>query len=179
MNPIQEETREIYIRLNDYDGIFSDFDMRPYSKRALSVDFLDEVKRASAEKIEGEVELLLHIPEKARNESHEATIHERLVEYFHKHHQKLLKEKARMMRIGFSMVGLGIISMIAATWLIYKDPTEHFIFSFLVVFLEPAAWFLLWEGMDQIIFTSRELNSELAFYQKMSNSRAQIHFKSY
>ena len=83
------------------------------------------------------------------------------------------------MKLGLTMVFLGIISMIAATLIIFKDPADDLFLSFLVVFLEPAAWFLLWEGMDQIVFNSKNINPDFNFYRKMSNSRGQIHFKSY
>ena len=36
--------------LNSYDGLFSDFDPRPTEQRALSDDFLLEVKRAARDK---------------------------------------------------------------------------------------------------------------------------------
>jgi hypothetical protein len=74
---------------------------------------------------------------------------------------------------------MGIICMVAATFVIFEDPSQNLFLSFLVVFLEPAAWFLLWEGMDQIIFNSKSLNSELNFYRKMSSPHGNIHFKSY
>lgn len=172
-----EETNEIYLRLMQYDDIFSDFDMRPYSRRSLSVDFIDEIKRAAADKKDEGIELILHAPEAERNESKESTIRERLAAHFVRHYQLQMKEKKRVLRLGIGMVVLGIISMIAATFIVFEDPTENLLLSFLVVFLEPAAWFLLWEGMDQIVFNSRNINPELDFYKKMAASR--IHFKSY
>jgi len=57
--------------------------------------------------------------------------------------------------------------------------TKFVLKSFLIVFLEPAAWFLLWEGSDLILFSSREINPELNFYKKMLASRDNIVFKSY
>ena len=41
---LTEEKAEVGLRLEKYDDIFSDFDVRPYSARALSVDFLEEIK---------------------------------------------------------------------------------------------------------------------------------------
>ncbi len=178
-HPNLPETSEIMLRINEYGDIFSDFDIRPYSKRSLSFDFLEEVKRAALDKEEGGVELTLHAPEKAREESKETVIKERLVSHFRRHYHLLLKEKRRMLKIGWSMVVFGVIFMIVATMIIFEDPAHNLLLSFLVVFLEPAAWFLLWEGMDQVIFSSKKNNSELYFYRKMSDSRAQIHFKSY
>ena len=174
-----KETQEISFKLEQYDDIFSDFDMRPYSKRALSVDFLDEIKRAANDKTPDGLELNLHLPEKDRNLSHEATIKDRLAEHFKKHYHLLLKEKHGVLRLGWSMVVLGIIAMVVATFVVFQDPSQNLMLSFLVVFLEPAAWFLLWEGMDQIIFSSKKINTELYFYRKMFNSHRRINFGSY
>jgi hypothetical protein len=173
------ETREISIRLEHYDDIFSDFDIRPYSQRALSIDFLDEIKRASSDKGESGVELILFSPEKQRDEHQETVIKERLAGHFKRHFDLLLIEKRRVLKLGISMVIMGVIAMIAATFVVYKDPTHSALLSFLVVFLEPAAWFMLWEGMDQIIFHSKNVNPELDFYRKMSNSHDNVHFRTY
>lgn len=176
---LPDETREISIRLEKYSDIFSDFDMRPYSKRALSVDFLDEIKRAVFDKDDEGIELILHTPEKERNESHETTIRERLEAHFKRHCYLLLKEKSQVTKLGLGMVVVGVVCMILATFVIYKDPTSDLGLSFLVVFLEPAAWFLLWEGMDQVLFNSKKNNPELLFYKKMMHPKGKVYFKSY
>ncbi len=176
--PVSDELPEISLRLEHYDDIFSDFDMRPYSRRALSIDFLGEIKRASHDK-SGHVELVLYVPEKDRSESHETTIRERLFAHFKKHHHLLAQDRSRILRFGLSMVTLGIISMVGAALIHFHSDKENLLTSFLLVFLEPAAWFLLWEGMDQIIFESKRINPELIFYRKMSSTHGHIHFKSY
>ncbi len=58
---------EISIILDTYDDIFSDFDPRPYSERALSDDFLIEANKASRDKASGQIELIFLIPQKMRN----------------------------------------------------------------------------------------------------------------
>jgi len=173
------ETHEIPLRLEQYDDIFSDFDLRDYSQRALSVDFLEEIKRASRDKNVGGIELVLFAPEKERNETHESTIKERLAAHFRRHHDMLRKEKKGVLKLGISMVVLGIIFMVLAAYFVYRGASENLLFSFFVVFLEPAAWFLLWEGMDQVVFNSKNIDPELQFYKKMSDSHAHVHFKSY
>ncbi len=175
--PLIPET--ISMRLERYSNIFSDFDIQPYSVRSLSVDFLDELKRAAHDKRGGEIELVLHIPKEEHNEPHNIAIKERLTAHFKKHYYLFLEEKRRILKLGISMVTMGILCMIAAAFIIFKDPSENLYLSFLVVFLEPAAWFLLWEGMDQIIFNSKHMSEDLDFYRKMSNLNGRIHFKSY
>lgn len=174
-----EETAEISLRLEQYDDIFSDFDIRPYSKRALSVDFLDEIKRAAYDKNDGGIELAMHMPAHVRNEAHEIVIRERLTAHFKKHFQILKAEKRRVLGIGMAMMATGVIFMIAATSIVFENTAGKWLMSFLVVFLEPAAWFLLWEGMDQIIFNAKSINPSLDFYRKMSDSHGHIHFRSY
>ena len=172
-------TSEVGLKLDAYEDIFSDFDIRPYSNRALSVDFLNEIKRATRDKGDNGIELILHVSEKKRSEFHEATIKERLAAHFERHYHLLLGEKHKVTKLGVSMVIMGILSMVAATYIVFKDPSQSPLLSFLVVFLEPAAWFLLWEGMDQILFYSKNINPDLEFYRRMVNSNGNIHFKSY
>jgi hypothetical protein len=173
------ETSEVSLRLERYTDIFSDFDIRPFSKRALSFDFLEELKRAIYDNTQGEVEIVLHIPEKERKEYEEEIIKERLAAHFKRQFHLLRAQKQRILKLGISMVVMGIVCMIVATFIIFKDPSENMFLSFLVVFLEPAAWFLLWEGADQIIFNSKNINPDLNFYRKISDAHKRIHFKSY
>lgn len=174
-----DESQQISLRLEQYDDIFSDFDLRPYSHRALSSDFLEEIKRASRDKSNEGIDLALYIPEAARNPAQEPVIIERLSAHFKKHYLMVKKEKRNVLGLGIGMVVLGVICMILATYVVFEDPSHSVGLSFLVVFLEPAAWFLLWEGMDQIIFTSKNVQPELDFYRKMSHAECNTHFESY
>jgi hypothetical protein len=140
---------------------------------------LDEIKRAAVEKDDEGIELILYMPEKIRNESQEAIIKERLSYHFKKHSHLLLDEKSRVTKLGLTMVVLGVMCMILATLVVFEDPSQNLWLSFLLVFLEPAAWFLLWEGMDQVIFSSKKNNPELVFYKKMLHPKGKIFFKSY
>lgn len=173
------DTQEIFIRIAHYDDIFSDFDLRPYSRRSLSVDFLEEIRRASQDKRYDGIELVIHVPAERRSEAHEVVIKERLASHFHKHLAMMKAEKRRVLKIGVIMVVLGIACMIAATLVMFNDSVRSLFRSFLVVFLEPAAWFLLWEGMDMIVFHSKEVTPELDFYRKMDRTRGHVHFKSH
>lgn len=176
--PQLNENQQIAIRLEQFDDIFSDFDMRSYEKRSLSVDFIDEIKRASVDKDDSGLELALYVPEKERDDSLENTIKDRLAAHFTRHLGLIKKEKRSTLGKGWLMVVLGVVAMIAATFIFSEDPSGNLLLSFLVVFLEPAAWFLLWEGMDLIIFTSKEIDPELRFYRKMSVSN-NICYKTY
>lgn len=170
---------EIVLRIDRYDDIFSVFDIRPYTHRSLSDDFLYEIKRASADKQDGDVTLHLQTPKRSRKASSEVTIKSRLTTHFRKHYHLMRRDKKRITRRGLAMVVVGVICMISATLLIFRDAPHDLMSSFLIVFLEPAAWFLLWEGMDQIIFNAQKVNPDLAFYRKMAHDNLRIHFTSY
>ena len=55
----------ISLLLDSYDDIFSDFDPRPFTHRAVSDDFLIEAKRAALDK-DGTLELRFLIPRQHR-----------------------------------------------------------------------------------------------------------------
>jgi hypothetical protein len=172
------DTSLIIIKLDDYEDIFSDFDMRSEDRRGLSIDFLDEIKRASNDKTDDGIEFILNVPENGRDEGREAVIKDRLLAHFVRHRDILQRNKRKVLYRGIIMIILGIISMIGATLVLSHDSND-LLSSFLVIFLEPAAWFLLWEGADQILFNSKNIDPELDFYRKMSDSRGKIEFRGY
>jgi len=49
--------------------------------------------------------------------------------------------------------------------------------TFMIVLLEPAGWFLFWEGLNQMVFEAKKINPDLKFYTKMMKCR--IEFLSY
>jgi hypothetical protein len=168
---------KISILLERYDDIFSDFDPRDYSQRALSDDFLIEAKKASEDKTTGDIELRFLAPSKIRNLETERTIKKRLREHFKKHFGLVRGEAKRVFRLGTCFIIVGILLMFFATLLLIKFPNATVMKSFLVVLFEPAGWFFFWEGLNQVIFESKTKKPDLEFYKKMSN--AEITFFSY
>jgi len=175
---------EISLWLDCYDDIFSDFDSRPYTHRALSVDFLDEAKRATLDKNSTNIELRFLIPHKMRNYNMEEEIKHRLHEHFQKHHNMLLKDTKKVKMRGGIWFVLGVFLLVFSGFLYtYAEHTEFKLFAanlgmnILILIFEPAGWFLAWEGLDQVFFESRHKKPEVDFYEKMS--RAEVHFMSY
>jgi hypothetical protein len=166
---------EISLSLDTYDDIFSDFDPRPYSERALSDDFLNESKKAARDKPKT-VELNFLIPEKLKNLSIEAKIKRRLKEHFKKHYLELENEEKNIMKKGITVAITGFVLMIVATSL-YDIPNLAFPLLFLRTIIEPSGWFMVWYGLDQIFYTKNQHKPEREFYMKMSN--ANITFSSY
>ena len=171
------EMSQISLWLDRYTDIFSDFDPRPFSERALSVDFLEEIERATKEKKTGELELRLLIPSNKRNQPREGMIKKRLHNHFRKHHESFLHEMKEITRHGIIMGAIGIFFMFVATYIAFTYGTATLFLTFLVVLLEPAGWFLLWEGMSLLMFRPKRLKQSLEFYRKMS--KAKVAFFTY
>lgn len=167
---------EISLWLDTYDDIFSDFDPRPFSQRALSDDFLFEAKKASKDKSLGEFELKFLIPQDLRNPADEKLIKSRLKEHFRRHSEEKRKEYKGLIKQGVIFSIIGFILMILATIIITYYEDHSIYFKFLIVLLEPAGWFLFWEGLNLSIFESKHKKPEYEFYQKMEN--CEISFQS-
>ena len=158
---------EISLWLDTYDDIFSDFDPRPYSQRALSDDFLSEAKKASKEKTSGRIGLIFLIPSEKRNTELEGVIRRRLHEHFRKHYS-LLEEEVKKVRTNGVLTALaGFFFMLVASYASLKR-ADSFFFNVLLVLIEPAGWFITWFGLDQVFYTSNQKKPDVEFYGKMA-----------
>ncbi len=166
---------EVKLLLREYGDIFSSFDARQFETRALSVDFLDELRRATREK-DHHLILYLSIPANKRNLSDEKIIKTRLLAHFKRHAALLFQEKKEIIKEGIWFVLAGILLMFFATAILFKQYNAYFLMSFLLILLEPAGWFLFWEGLNHAIFDPRKKSAELTFYQKLSH--VHIHFQN-
>lgn len=157
---------EVSFWLNHYDDLFSDFDHRSYSHRAISDDFLMESRKFTANKDSEKLELRLLIPTVKRNKSHESIIKKRLQEHFRRHYHLLLQEYYQNRRRGLSMTGAGLVLLAGAT--VIAIVHQNVILEVLLVLLQPAGWFLTWMGLELFFFKYHEKGSELEFYEKMN-----------
>jgi hypothetical protein len=158
----------ISLILDSYDDLFSDFDPRPYSEKALSDDFLNECRKASVDKAYDGLELRLLVPKHRRNARHEAQIRKRLKDHFQKHAEEKEREQKRIRREGCLWSFTGACMIFVAT-LLYSE--KGFFYSFLLVVFEPAGWFTVWSGLDKIFSEVKEKQPLLEFYKKMLASR--------
>jgi len=165
---------EISLLLDTYDDIFSDFDPRPFLTRALSDDFLFEVKKAARDK-QGTFDLSFMIPKKKRNFEHEILIRRRLRDHFKKHAILLENEMHKIKKKGIVMAIFGIVMIMIASFLFTLE--DMWIIHLLIVILEPAGWFTAWTGLDEIYYKGREIRPDFEFYQKMT--RCEISFHTY
>ena len=157
---------KISLILDDYNDLFSDFDPRAYTDRALSHDFLVEAKSAAKDKALGTIELSFLIPSHIRNQGAEHIIKKRLREHFKKHYIQLQNELNKIRKKGLIFAVVGAIIGTGATF-IAVSPLNQVLKSALLIILEPASWFSIWSGLDHFFFVSQAKKSELEFYKKM------------
>jgi hypothetical protein len=166
----------VSIWLESYNDIFSDFDSRPFHERSLSDDFIHEARKMAREKPDGKIELHLIMPSAQRNVDTEAIIIKSLHSYF-RHlsivfGQKITKTKKN----GFLMTAIGFALMSLAMYLSNQEEDSVFFNTFRVL-LEPACWFLVWTGFDQLYSAYYKKDPDYEFNLRMSHSK--ISFQSY
>jgi hypothetical protein len=160
----------ISLKMANYNDIFSSFDPRKYSERALSVDFLEEAKRASIDKPSGEIELRILLPDKERDLDAERTIQKRLKSHFEKHARKIEGQHKGVIRNGAIFIASGIFMMFLTAFILFNFPQNDLSIKFLIILFEPAGWFFFWEGLDQVVFESKKTRPDMEFYEKMAKS---------
>jgi hypothetical protein len=165
-----EFNRQVSIWLDEYDDIFSDFDPRSYSDRALSDDFIGELKKVCREDELAVGEMKLLVPEQKRKPEHEATIIKRLHAHFRIAYSIISKRVTVARTKGMAMVAGGMILLFFASLIANQQPIQ-LAMRFLLILFEPAGWFFMWTGMDNLIFSSRQSKSEMEFYTKLSKSK--------
>ena len=167
---------ELSIWLDDNDDVFSDFDSRPINERSLSDDFLAEVRKMVREKPTGAIELKLLIPANKRKKELEAMVVKNLHTYFKHATEAIQREMDKTRRRGFLMATLGFLAMILTAYLV-SISNRGFVFNAIQIVLEPTGWFMVWSGMDNIFYNSRQRKPNRDFNIKMSH--AEIVFVSY
>lgn len=155
---------EISLWLDSYDDIYSDFDSRNYQKRRISEDFVDELKASVKYQTERPDALVLLIPHPLRNVELEQSIIKSFKSQMNAR-ENVLSEKAKKVRNrSLLMIVAGVIVMAAQTVISYKAP-EGLFKSLMRILLEPGGWFLIWSGLDFLLYENRSVQREHAFYQ--------------
>jgi len=96
-------------------------------------------------------------------------IKKRLKEHFRKHHNLLKKEKRSIIRQGIYLLLTGILIMVLTAFILFRFGEKNFMTALLIIILEPAGWFLFWEGMHLIFFDAKTRTQDLGFYAKMAS----------
>ena len=163
----KNKQNNISLILDSYNDIFSDFDSRGYSEKALSDDFLAECKRAARDKEPG-FELILSVPKSERNTKDETSVKKRLKNHFERHYTQQKKEIHAVKKDGIKWIIAGSILLILSA--ILETYTENFLINLAMVITIPSGWFGFWEGLNKIFIRSEEKEPEAIFYKKMNNA---------
>lgn len=144
--------------------------------RSLSDDFLDETKKVTYEAKPGLFDVTFLIPHNKRNKNMEKVINRRLKTHFGKHLLRLEKEYKALRKRGYLACLLATFLMFSAASMVYLESLSP-IFKYVLVMLEPSAWFTWWYGLDHVFYISKANKQEMEFNRKMS--RAEIRFDAY
>ena len=159
----------IEIALDDYDDIFSDFDIREFDERIVSIDFMEEVLRRirRINTCPKKLQILLTVPKYKRRKKVERVVRGRILDIFKQRFSIYSRRIDDMKRKGFIHVFIGLAILII-TYAIHES-----IFS---DFLLVPSWFFTWNGLDILI------NELPSFYRKRDIfsclSNAKIVFKN-
>lgn len=159
---------EIPLILESYQDIFSSFDPRDYSDKAISKDFLLECKNASMDK-EKKIKLNLFLPKNKRALITEEKIKRRLKEHFKKHFLEKKRELINLISIGIGWFIAGCFLIVLTAFLIEKETS--FLVNVLVNVAHPGGWFFLWEGLAKVLIHSKENKEDYWFNKKMKEAK--------
>jgi hypothetical protein len=166
---------ELSLWLDSYDDVYSDFDSRNYSKRRISEDFVDELKIATKYRTEKPNDLLLVLPHNKRKEEVEPEIGSSLKEEINKRLAILRNNATHIYRKGIQLLFLGTLLLFGSSFIVYKSYQSYW-FILPRVVLEPAGWFMIWNGLESLFYKFKDIQKDISFYETVANMK--IHFKT-
>lgn len=173
---MSEELKEISIILDVWDDIFSDFDPRPLDQRALSEDFLIELKKRYRETPTGDLLISFYAPKALQDEKSEKMVIHRLKQYFK--YRALLKKRDRlqMRALGAIFALAGICFLGSITLIAYFNIVQILYLRLLEIICVPLGWFGIWEGFSKIVNSSPKFSQDETLYRKLSTADYQFHY---
>lgn len=166
---VQTDMFKVSLILDNYNDIFSDFDPRPYNEKALSEDFLSEVRRRHMPKKKGGLEIRFILPDKERNPKTEAMVKRRLKAYFKEEYRSLSELVGSRKKRGYTYIALGTVLLILVTFLGATYP-DNFWVTIGELLLTPPGWFGMWEGLGKVLERDESLSSQLELSRNLSES---------
>ena len=163
--------KNVIISLDNYNDLFSDFDPRPYNVKAISSDFISELDRVDPELTYSKYQIIFVIPKEQRIIKDETIIKKRLVDFFNKEYLVHKAHQKKIVRQGSFFMGLGVIVIFLFFYVLPKFPNLIASFSFFQIIFELIGWFLLWEGLNLVIFDSNKKVSDIKFYKLISDAK--------
>jgi len=160
--------KSIQIALDNYDDIFSDFDISPYEKRTLSDDFLNEIKRRYLVTGKGEIEVRFTVPREERKIKVEETIQKRLKRYF-KEQEKNVEDKIRKTKENGSLRVIAGFLLLSLEVIIYDLPEWYL--QALSVVIVPAGWYSFYTGFERLFEISGDFEKQKEFFDRFYKAR--------
>lgn len=165
--------RDLNIWIDSYDDLFSDFDSRHFSERAVSDDFILQMHKLAEEKEDFIKTIRFQIPAKMRDEKSEKIIIDRLTSDFRREYIRFSSELNASRRNGVIMALIGLIAF-ATTVVIMSLEGNELWQNMLRVLFEPAGWFLIWSGLDKIFFSGKPIKRKRDFYARLEKSKVEF-----
>jgi hypothetical protein len=159
---------EIVLALDAYDDLFSDFDIRGYGERALSKDFLDELRlRLRRARTKSGLEIVFLVPAELRSDGEEGLIIERLRSFYADRREHYHREDGRAKRRSAAFVAIGIALSVAANFAVGYLGLLPLFSDFVLI----PSWFFVWSGFDSMIKGREEMGRKKKYYAALSESR--------
>ncbi|MFC1667708.1 hypothetical protein ACFL0P_07640 [Candidatus Omnitrophota bacterium] len=169
-----KDIKEASIAIDTWDDIFSDFDPRPLNVRALSEDFIAELKKRYRETRKGNFLITIYAPISLRNSESEKTVIQRLKKYFKHRAMQRQKDIGRIRRRGVIFAIMGICSLGFLTISTYFQFFKELTIDILSIIFMPLGWFGIWEGFSKIVDTSPVVIQEEILFNKLSKASYQF-----
>jgi len=162
---------EIALALDSLDDLFSDFDIRGYGERALSKDFLDElrVRLRKYWKLR-DVAIVFLVPPGERAAAEESLVLERVGRFFAERRERYRKADRSAKLRSLAYIGVGAGLSIGANLLAPRFPG----LPLLDVFLLIPSWFFVWSGLDLLLQRRGELETKKRYYAALSGMRMEF-----
>ena len=164
---------EISLWLDTYDDLYSDFDSRHYRKRRISEDFIEELKMSLKYREDPPRALALLLPAGSRDTTLEAAIQVNIEQQLLDRLTSLKLKVRKIARRAVLMLATGMALMTTCVVLQAKMD-QVYLLALIRSLPEPAAWFMIWTGLDAFIYHYRKAVQEQSFYHTLS--RLTIYF---
>ena len=150
---------ELLIALDSYDDIFSDFDIRDYKERAISVDLLHELRRRLRQ-TPYPSKLVFTVPKHRRVKRDERKVVKRLKAFFRQRAERIRREISDRRRQGITYFLIGFIIYLGLLWVEMHITVLEPLYDFALF----PSWYLAWLGFDKLLSTFSKDN----YYERLA-----------
>jgi hypothetical protein len=158
---------EIVIALDSYDDLFSDFDIRGYGERALSRDFLDELRvRLRKYWMEPDLRIVFLVPATARSAADEELVVGRVRRFIRERSAHYLKADRSAKLRSLLFVAIGAALSVGANLAAPRFPVLPLLEDFLLI----PSWFFVWSGFDLLLQKRGEISGRRRYYAALSEA---------